>query len=244
MRCFMQWFEDTALDTFPYEISLWKRYVDDTVVVLMDALLEDFTNHINSIHPAIKFTWEEETEKSLAVLDAKITRDNLGKLSFSVYRKPTHMDQYLQYSSNQPLQHKLGVIRTLVHCSNTICSNEVAQDYEIKHVKKVLRVSRYSKKAWKVATTPNARSEHPSPDVSRDTKGSVTIPYMWVRSPTTSLGYFVKQVWLPIYDRITPFGPVWHDQRTKSKNVNSRALCTMSAVQTARQPTSERQCVF
>ncbi len=52
----MQWFEDTALDTFPYEISLWKRYVDDTVVVLMDALLEDFTNHINSIHPAIKFT--------------------------------------------------------------------------------------------------------------------------------------------------------------------------------------------
>ncbi len=175
---FMQWFEDTALDTFPYEISLWKRYVDDTVVVLMDAPLEDFTNYINSIHPAIKFTREEETEKSLAVLDAKITRDNLGKLSFSVYRKPTHTDQYLQYSSNQPLQHKLGVIRTLVHHSNTICSNEAAQDYEINHVRKVLSVSGCSKKAWKVASTPNTRSEHPSPDVSRGTKGSVTIPYV------------------------------------------------------------------
>ncbi len=88
---FMRLFEDTAQDTFPSEISLWKRYVDDTVVGLMDALLEDFTNHINSIHPAIKFTREEETEKSLAVLDAKITRDDLGQLSFSVYRKPhTH----------------------------------------------------------------------------------------------------------------------------------------------------------
>ncbi len=137
---------------FLYGNAMWM-----TVVALMDALLEDFANHINSIHPAIKFTREEETEKSLAVLDAQITRDNLGKLSFSVYRKPTHTDQYLQYSSNQPLQHKLrpGVIRTLVHRSNTFCSNEAAQDYEINHVRKVLSLSGYSKKAWKVATTPN-----------------------------------------------------------------------------------------
>ncbi len=35
---FMQWFEETAFETFLYEISLWKRYVDDTIVILMDAL--------------------------------------------------------------------------------------------------------------------------------------------------------------------------------------------------------------
>ncbi len=71
---FMQWFEETALDTFPYEITLWKRYVDDTIVVLMDKLLEDFTAHINPIHPAICFTREEEEVGVIAVLDAKITR--------------------------------------------------------------------------------------------------------------------------------------------------------------------------
>ncbi len=104
---FMQWFEETALETFPYEISLWKWYVDDTIVILMDALLDDFTAHINAVHPAIRFTREEEEDGRLAVLDAQISRWE-DSLTFSVYRKPTHMDQYFQFCSNQPLQHKLG----------------------------------------------------------------------------------------------------------------------------------------
>ena len=96
---FMQWFEETALETFPYEISLWKRYVDDTIVILMDALLDDLTAHINVVHPAIRFTREEEEDGSLAVLDAQISRRE-DMLTFSVYRKPTHTDQYLQFCSN------------------------------------------------------------------------------------------------------------------------------------------------
>ncbi len=52
---FMHWFEETSLDTFPYEITLWKQYVDDTIVLLMDELLEDFTAQINAIHLAIRF---------------------------------------------------------------------------------------------------------------------------------------------------------------------------------------------
>ena len=87
-----------------------------------DELIDDFTEHINSVHPAIKFTREEESEDgTLPMLDTKTTRNPSGKLSFTVYRKPTHTDQYLQFNSNQPLQHKLGVIRTLSHpCSNSL----------------------------------------------------------------------------------------------------------------------------
>ena len=48
----MQWFEETSLETFPYEISLWKRYVDDTIVILIDAFLDDFTAHISAVHPS------------------------------------------------------------------------------------------------------------------------------------------------------------------------------------------------
>ncbi len=59
---FMEWFEGQALNTFMYEIKLWKRYVDDTMVILSDALLEEFTAHINDVHPAIQFTREEEAE--------------------------------------------------------------------------------------------------------------------------------------------------------------------------------------
>ena len=65
---------------FMYEISLWQRYVDDTIVALDDSLLEDFTNHINTIHPSIKFTREEKENNTIPMLDAKTTRDTAVKL--------------------------------------------------------------------------------------------------------------------------------------------------------------------
>ena len=121
---FMEWFEENAIQTFPYDITLWRRYVDDTLVALSDALIEDFSEHINNIHPAIKFTREEEHQNTIPILDTMITRSPRGTLSFSVYRKKTHTDQYLQFDSNQPLQHKLGVIRTLNHRCKTICTTQ------------------------------------------------------------------------------------------------------------------------
>ena len=147
---FMEWFEENAINTFMYEISLWKRYVEDTIVALDDSLLEDFTNHINAIHPSIKFTWEEEENNTIPMLDAKTTRDTAGRLSFTVFRKPTHTDQ-LQFASNQPLNHKLGVIRTLRHRCDVICSTEEAKLQELEHLKKVLSVSGYTKTSWDIA---------------------------------------------------------------------------------------------
>ena len=53
---FMEFFEERAINSFMYEVKIWRRYVDDTMVILCDSLLEDFTEHINSIHPSIHFT--------------------------------------------------------------------------------------------------------------------------------------------------------------------------------------------
>ena len=172
---FMEWFEEHAIQTFRYELTIWKRYVDDTMVALCDELLEDFTNHINSIHPAIKFTREEETNGNIAMLDTNITRSNTGSLSFMVYRKPTHTDQYLQFSSNQPLQHKLGVIRTLYHRCETICSEEETRSHEIQHLQKVLSISGYPRSAWVTATNP--RPAKSTTHKGRQIRGSVTLPY-------------------------------------------------------------------
>ena len=177
---FMEWFEEHAIETFPYEITFWRRYVDDTLVALCDSLVEPLTTHINSIDPSIKFTREEEDEHhSLAMLDTITTRSSQGQLSFTVYRKPTHTDQYLQFSSNQPLQHKLGVIRTLYHRCQTICSNEDLKLKEVEHLKKVLSVSGYTKAAWNAATTPRTqcqdlRKQQPNPRP----RGSITLPYV------------------------------------------------------------------
>ena len=176
---FMEWFEESAIATFMYEVTLWKRYVDDTIVALCDELLDDFTNHINALHPAIKFTREEESEEgALPMLDALTRRDPSGRLSFTVYRKPTHTDQYLQFTSNQPLQHKLGVIRTLHHRAQTLCSSEEAKLDKIDHLKKVLSISGYTKSAWVTATRPRATPTAPRVPTESPKKGHVTLPYV------------------------------------------------------------------
>ena len=156
---FMEWFEEHALATFRAELQLWKRYVDDTGVALEETLMEEFTTHINSIHPDIQFTREEENEeKCLPMLDVKTQRGDEGRLSFTVYRKPTHTDQYLQFDSNQPLQHKLGVIRTLHHRAQTLCSTEEAKMNEIEHLQRVLSISGYTKSAWVTNTKPKPKA--------------------------------------------------------------------------------------
>ena len=174
---FMEWFEENALNTFKYEITIWRRYIDDTMVALCEDLIEDLTQHINSIHPAIKFTREEESNNKIAMLDTKFTRSPAGTLTFSVYRKPTHTDQYLQFDSNQPLQHKLGVIKTLHHRCNTICSNEEAKLQELEHLQKVLSISGYTRSAWVTATRPKSKAV-PSTRKDRNIKGSITLPYV------------------------------------------------------------------
>ena len=135
-------------------------------------------NHINSIHPAIKFTREEEDEGRIPMLDTLTSRDNSGQLSFSVYRKPTHTDQYLQFSSNQPLQHKLGVIRTLYHRCQAICSSEAANLKEIEHLQKVLSISGYTRSAWKTATTPKVEPTVPREPTESSYRGYITLPYV------------------------------------------------------------------
>ena len=46
---FMEHFEKQALESAPHPSSLWKRYVDDTFVILETSYKEEFFHHINSL---------------------------------------------------------------------------------------------------------------------------------------------------------------------------------------------------
>ena len=76
----------------------------------------------------------------LAMLDVLVTRDSTGSLSFQVYRKPTHTNQYLNFSSHYPLQHKLGVVRTLVDRANAIVTKQDERLHEISGIRKSLAI--------------------------------------------------------------------------------------------------------
>ena len=57
---------------------------------------QDFLQHINSVDPAIQFTVENNKEDgAICFLDTTVKPEADGNLSITVYRKPTHTDQYL-----------------------------------------------------------------------------------------------------------------------------------------------------
>ena len=84
------------------EYHFWQLYY-------MDRLL----NHLNSITPSIKFIVELKKEGILPFLDTCIQRGGEGSLDITVYRKLTHTDLYLHFSSHHPRHVKRGLFRYL-----------------------------------------------------------------------------------------------------------------------------------
>ncbi|CAH3046527.1 unnamed protein product [Pocillopora meandrina] len=99
---YMESFEEQAIATSSYKPRIWKRYVDDTFTILYRENVDDFLLHINNHQPSIRFTTETEKDNKLAFLDTAVLREPDGRLTTSVYRKPTHTDQYLAYDSHHP----------------------------------------------------------------------------------------------------------------------------------------------
>ena len=110
---FMQDLETKAVQYSEFIPKIWYRYVDDTFVIIEKQHEDYFFEHINLINPSIQFTKELESDHKLPFLDVLIHRDISGTLNTTVYRKPTHTNQYLNFESNHPLSTRIGVARTL-----------------------------------------------------------------------------------------------------------------------------------
>ncbi|XP_072041200.1 uncharacterized protein [Amphiura filiformis] len=168
------------------------------MVIIQKSGLDSFTAHLNSIHDAIKFTIEHELNNRIAMLDTLITRAPNGKLSFSVYRKSTYTDQYLSFASHQPLEHKLGVIRTLTHRAETLSSDQASLDTELQHVKRSLSICGYTKWAW---NTPHSKKVSPKPKRRTDNppKGHITLPY--VQGVSEAINRKIRQAGVTVHSK-------------------------------------------
>ena len=95
----------------------------DTFVIDREVNKQGFLQHINSVDPAIKFTVEDNKEDgSIQFLDTIVKPEADCTLSITVYRKPTHTYQYLQWDSHHHLSAKFSVTHTLSHRATTVCS--------------------------------------------------------------------------------------------------------------------------
>ena len=152
---FMEDLEQRALETALHPPAWWYRFVDDTHSKHKRLEVEEFTEHLNSLDDDIKFTRETPKPPSneLAFLDSltDIISETDRRIKLKVYRKPTHTDQYLNFNSNHPVQHKLGVIRTLYDRAVAVVTDPVDRESELDYVDKALRCCDYPSWALKQA---------------------------------------------------------------------------------------------
>ena len=181
---FMEDLEKKAIATAPVEIGtrIWKRYVDDVLTIIPKDAVPQFTQHINAIDPtnSIKFTSEIMTDNHIAFLDADIHVKNDGTIKFKVYRKATHTNQYLAFTSHHHLSHKLSVARTLVVRADAIVTETSDKEEEMEIISEAL--SRCGYPEWTVDTTRRKIQEGKVKDkgtakTKEKYKGQVTIPY-------------------------------------------------------------------
>ena len=137
--------ETTAITTADTPPRIWERHVDDAFSILCRCNLGQFFQHINSLHLKTKFTMEKEENLTIPFLDTLIQQNQDGTISVKVYRKPTHTDQYLSFTSHHSTRSKQSVITALFNRAENAITNNTELKQEQQHITKVLQSNGYSK---------------------------------------------------------------------------------------------------
>ena len=153
--------------------------MDDTFTVLHEYDVEEFTEHINSIDPHIKFTIEPEKDSKLPFLDQCTHILDDGSTKITIYRKPTHTDQDLNFKSHQPLTHKRSVVRTLTNRAQQYVTTAEDRKSELPHVHNALRANGYPE--WALAPPPSSAKRPPNTN-NNPRRSMLGLPYVAVLS--------------------------------------------------------------
>ena len=120
-------------------------YVDDVLTIVKKGTCDSLLNHLNSIDTNIKFTIEPPNDQGAILFLDTFPRPSGNEIITSVYRKPTHMDRYLDFNSNHPKSAKHAVVRALTNRAKNVCLSPELLAEEMDHLGKVLRYNNYPK---------------------------------------------------------------------------------------------------
>ena len=121
---------------------LYDRYVDDVFSFFenkQNSLV--FEERLKGLHPALRFTRDDEKNGSLPFLDVRVAKTNLG-ISTSLYRKPTFTGLYTSWDSFSPDVYKINLVRALTYRIIRICSPAVVEE-ELRLLRSILAKNGY-----------------------------------------------------------------------------------------------------
>ena len=122
----------------------YKRYVGDIFVLFKrPEHVNPFADYMNSKCKNINFSFETEKDGQMPFLDVNVFCEN-GKSVTNVYRKETFTGVYTNFSSSILLEHKFGLVYTLLNCCFCLISDMSNFHFEIEKLKEILLSNGYS----------------------------------------------------------------------------------------------------
>jgi hypothetical protein len=128
--------------------------------------IENTLADFNSIHPNIQFTIEKEIHNSLNYLDLTITKMQ-GKLTFSIFRKPTSTVLIIHNDSCHPQEHKNAAINYLTNRMNTYPITDKSRNHERQHIKVILHNNNYPTYRHERKHKPNHSEQNKPPEIKK-----------------------------------------------------------------------------
>ena len=137
--------ETTVLTTADTPPTILESHVDYEFSILRRCNLQQFFQHINSLHPKTRFIMEKEENSTIPFLNALIQRNQDGTISVKVHRMLTHTNQYLSFTSHHSIRSKQSVITALFNRPENVITNNTEPKKEKQHITKVIQSSGCSK---------------------------------------------------------------------------------------------------
>ncbi|XP_068691539.1 uncharacterized protein [Montipora foliosa] len=181
----MEVIEESAISSATVPPRIWKRYVDDSFVVIKKAAVHSFHDTLNAVDPKITFTIEEENNGQIAFLDTLVSRKN-GVAVIDVYRKPTHTDRYLDFSSHHERKHISSTASTLLFRASNLPSTNEGKSRETNYVTDALKANGYPSSV--ISYISKNRKKPPSPTVPSPEE-LVAMFFSWVDPQNTPHGF-------------------------------------------------------
>ena len=85
VNIYMEMFEELSLRMATHPSQIWRRHVNDTFCMITKMEVKVFLSHLNSLHPTITFTVEQEVDGKLPFLDTLLHHKSNGSLNINIY---------------------------------------------------------------------------------------------------------------------------------------------------------------
>ena len=187
---FMEEFEVKALNSIPYPLHFGSGLLMTPLSSTRQNTVRTYFSTSTTRTHTYNSQWNQHNKAHFHFWTLLSTIEPDNTFSTTVYRKPTHTDQYLHWDSNHHITAKQSVLNTLAHRAKIVSPTQDKMDRELQHIKTALQHCQFPSWAlnqWQykfthpiqhTTTTTTSTSNNNSPAENNRNKVTIVVPYI------------------------------------------------------------------